>query len=410
MLNNTGAWGLSPEPDPFINQYPVITYLPYGTVIFSKGEAPEKLKRYGYISIETQYGYKVLIKERDKGGNLIYTKFDNIILKPPSNYIIMNLPIFCPWQENFLAIGSVECEDDGVNKRPIGKGWVYQFRESDKGDKWRELYLNLDLKTSDELKSLGLTIKQVKFDIKFKKLESLEDSGHITILNKEIPRFTIFYKTKPLILPCGAKEISVKEIKESYKLGIDGEASIKTPDGIGKFFEIIKLSLGLSGSYETNKNSTKSLEITVDTTNSSYLFRVATIKDTKTNIERDIRITKHFNCEENNYGEKITKVKFLIDDGHDYIPYEFHEPSKIFKSYNQVVAQKYMPRPYFISYNSPEQYTNALSQLIDDTKTLDIYLAHFILSNLNYTCKSNFRCYCEKISNNESTKHCKKNN
>ena len=133
-----GAWGLSEYEDPFLNKFPVVSYLPHGTILFSVEDSPEVLQNYGYRKVLSQYGHKLNIKVQTmlRGTNSkvdVYSPIKNLVNAPPTKSIIFHQPILCLGRANRIIYEPpYVCKKIGENvqsTKPVGKGWIYHFKK-----------------------------------------------------------------------------------------------------------------------------------------------------------------------------------------------------------------------------------------------------------------------------------------
>jgi len=219
----TGTWGLEPHPDPFINRYPVVDYLPPGTVIFkiNKSRLP------GYSEVLTHFGHSLLVKEMtDKSTSdspvKIYRSIEGLVNVPPTDALLLHESILCLGQTNRLVIPPNRCDKFGHHSMsilPVGKGWLYKFKEK-KDSKWVELSLNLDEKTKAQLERRGIKPEEANFLIAKNDLLRLERQGYLTMLNKNHPLVVFEYlNDEPLYIKCGQKKVthnwSVEDLNNS---------------------------------------------------------------------------------------------------------------------------------------------------------------------------------------------------
>jgi len=159
----------------------------------------------------------------------------------------------------------------------------------------------------------------------------------------------------------------------------------------------IKASLGLNLEIGGEAKAGTKYEITVDTTEKSYLYYTAPMTDPQTNAISTISIEKNFECNQSpniGPGDRINKVKFTIEKPgsfDDPIKYELRNSDEYLKIPERVCSL--CPRPLFVSINSTEQHSKVLQNIIKIWK-VDVNLAHFMLSNLNYSCPSIKRKLC----------------
>ena len=398
-----GAWGLCYQKDPFRNKYPVVSYLPPGSIVFSVEKSPLK----GYIAILSHYGHKLHIKEKiglipNEEPVPILKSIEGIVDAPPSNSIIFHKSILCLSQTNRLVPPNSRClqlGDDIRSTLPVGKGWVYSFIEGSKGHRWLDLNVVLDEKTKEELIDRGLSPGEANFEVTRAELDRLEKQGFLTILDKKLPPVLIECQTKkPVYIKCGQRQVLEKDLKASLGVKATAEVSAEVPLW-AKLLSGLKAKLGLTTEATVSGDITKKWTINVDTTNSSYLYYTATMTDIDTGEVSNILIEKVFECRPSpniQPGEKINRIVFDIErpGAPDIEEYVF-EVSEDYIAVPKGVLDHH-PRPIFISVNSPEQHSSVLKK-IAEAQNVDVALAHFMLSHINNTCGSKKRNKCKEL-------------
>lgn len=386
-----GTWGLSIDRDPFKKKFPAVVYVPPGTIVFDSKPGPLK----NYVSVLLHYGHWVQIgKTIEIKGNLVdvLTPIEGLVKPPPSNTIVVHRSILCLGQTNRIEPPPGQCKQVGDDPRstiPIGKGWIYTFKQSSKPG-WLDLSVRLDEGTKTELLERGLTPAAANFEVTRRDLDDLESRGYLTVLDKKYPRAVFKYQNKlPVYIQCGQEKVTEKALKGSAKLKAEGGVGFEAPLW-ARLLSGLKARLGLSVEGEASAESGTTWKISVDTSRASYLYYAATMTETATMKTSNIVIEKVFECRPSpnvGPGNKIISVRFEIEppDGGDLQEFEFTDPT----NYLAVPERLYNhhPRPIFISVNSPEQYETALNKIVDRWD-VDIHLAHFMLTNINYSCTS----------------------
>jgi hypothetical protein len=385
-----GTWALSALPDLFKKGIPVVGYLPPGTIIFSSKNSHYKK----YIEVLTHYGQRVLISEFvEINGKLTKNlrPLDEIIKPLPTNSIILHEDILCIGQTNRIAVGQENCKNFSDPEKTIpkvGKGWIYTFDTGEK-ENWVNLKAELDKETTNYLIKNKLDPKEADFEIRKEELESLEKQGFLTMLDKPLPRLTFDYDlNSSFVIPCGEKKITKKKIGGTITTTVES-------GGEFSFWKWAYAKVGITA--EAMGSVEKEVELGIDTTNSSYLFYSATMNDAKTNKKTTINIEKEFECvakRNNKTGHNILQVNFelLPEDSVEPEILPFSNPKDLINTPTK--TKERFPRPVFISINTPEQQMNVIRNIMKEG--VDVYLANFILTNLNNTCSSARREECAK--------------
>lgn len=398
-----GVWGLSANPDPFKNKYPVVSYLPPGTIIFSVEPSLWK----DYVRVLTQYGHKLHIKNKISVPGAakkisVLTPIAGLLSSPPTNSLVFHKSILCLAQSNRIVPPPGRCIQFGEDIRttlPVGKGWIYTFHPSAKGERWLNLDVILDSGTKAALTERGLNPNEANFEITYNELSTLEKQGLITLLDKKMPPVTFEYPMKaPVFIRCGQKKVTEKSLKASIGATVSAGAGADLPLWT-KLISGLTAKLGLSADLEAGAASGTKWTINIDTTRSSYLYYTVNMIDNETNRISNILIEKTFECRESpniQPGERILRVVFEIEQpgSPDVDEYAFEKSGDYIKVPESLLGHH--PRPVFISVNSPDQHADVLRK-IAEKQNVDIPLAHFMLSHLNNTCKGTKRTKCEEL-------------
>lgn len=401
-----GAWGLALNADPFKNKYPVVSYLPPGTILFQTQPSPPPLGNYGYVEVLSQYGHRLHIKKTmDLQGEVIeisvFSSIKGLLKEPPTDSLIFHKSVLCLGQSNRISKPPYRCNkigDDISSTLPVGKGWIYGFKKSNRGPKWLNLKVVLDKSTKDELAKRGIMIEETGFDITKTELSELERQGVITMLNKPMPPVTFEYESsRPVFIECGQKTVSEKELKASMGIIASAEVGGEVPFW-ARLFTGIKAKLGLSVTAEGAASANKTWSITTDTTNSSYLYYTVKMIDDEKKEAANIFIEKTFECQQvpNKPGEKMTKIVFEVErpGSPDIEEYTFENPEEYISVPNELL--NHIPRPVFFSVNSSEQHSEVVKKLAEK-QSVDVPMAHFMVSHLNNTCQSSKREKCKNL-------------
>jgi len=397
-----GTWGLSIDPDPFKQKFPAVVYVPPGTIVFDS--RPGALRN--YVSVQLHYGHWVQIEKtlEIKGNPVdILIPIEGLVQPPPSNTIMVHRSILCLGQTNRIVTPPKKCKQVGNDPRstsPVGKGWIYTFKPSSKSG-WVDLFIRLDEGTKTELRGRGLTPAEANFDVTRSDLVDLERHGYLTMLDKKHPLAVFEYQNRhPVYIQCGQKKVTEKALKASAKVKAEGGVGFAAPLWARLVFGL-KARLGLTTEVDVSAEAGTTWTISVDTSKAAYLYYAVTMTETATGKTSNIVIEKVFECRPSpnvGPGNKIISVRFEIEppDGLDFQEFDFTAPTH----YLAVPERLYNhhPRPIFLSVNSPEQYETALNKIIERWN-VDIHLAHFILTNINYSCtgRGGTREVCAKL-------------
>jgi len=397
-----GTWGLKPFKDPFKKRYTAVDYLPPGTIIFQTLNS----KLPGYSNIQTHFGHRLLIKDEVESSSSVtpvktYRPLQGLVDRPPTNALILHESILCLGQSNRIVTPPGKCkkfDHHSMSILPVGKGWIYKFSEFTIS-KWLKLNVEFNEETKAELIRRGLVPEEANFKITKNELYDLEKQGYLTMLNKKHPLVIFEYlNDDPLYIKCGQKKVTKKSLDGFIKATAKAEAEAEISNWM-KFITGIKLSLGIALEAGIEAKAGTSHEITVDTRKKSYLYYAATMTDTQTKNISNILIEKVFECIESpniGPGDRILSVKFEIDSPHetDLLEYEFINADEYLKMPDRIC--NLCPRPIFLSLNSPKQHSDVLKKIVQEWR-VDVNLAHFIISNLNYTCPSRNRDLCKDL-------------
>ena len=397
-----GTWGLKPFKDPFKERYTAVDYLPPGTIIFETLNS----ELLGYSNIQTHFGHRLLIKDEIESSSSetpvkIYRSIEGLVDPPPTNALILHESILCLGQSNRIVTPPGKCKKFGhhaMSILPVGKGWIYKFSESTIG-KWLQLNVDFNEKTKAELERRGLVPGEANFKITKNELYDLEKQGYLTMLNKNHPLVIFEYlNDDPLYIKCGQKKVTKKSLEVFIKATAKSEIEAEIPIWM-KLLSGIKASLGIGLEGGAEATTGTSYEITVDTTEKSYLYYAARMTDTQTKSVSNILIKKIFECNSSpdiGPGDRILSVEFEIESPHetDLPKYKFINADEYLKIPDRICNLS--PRPIFLSLNSPKQHSDVLKKIVQEWK-VDVNFAHFIISNLNYTCPSRNRELCKEL-------------
>lgn len=398
-----GTWGLTMTPDPFRGKYPPVVYVPPGTIVFAS--KPSSL--HGYIAIETHYGHWVQVQEFmdiDGTPNAILRPIEGLVKPPRSKQILFHSSILCLGQTNRIPTPPTRCNkiaDNPLSVFPVGKGWVYTFKESRSKPEWVDLRVRLDASTREKLESRGLVPAEANFDIRRSELVELEKRGYLTMLDKDHPIRRFEYTTRlPVYIECGQERVTEKALSVSTK--VQGETGVDVGAPIwAKWIAGVKAKLGLTVEAGTESSEQTTWTIAVDTKEASYLYYMATMTDPETSRQASIFIEKIFDCEPpptRGPGDRIRRVSFTIDDPDqpDAHVIEFDNPSDYLPVPEALFDHH--GRPIFISINNPAQHESVMRTIVE-TKKIGADLAHFIIANINYACTSrnNTRDTCAQL-------------
>ena len=367
-----GTWGLSMDRDPFKKRFPATTYVAPGTILFGSQDG----RMDNYLTARLHYGHQVQIAESSKRRSL-----DGLIDPLPSNTIILHSSILCLKQTNRIVKPPGEC----ARKKPVaGRGWVYRFQSVREG--WVNISTVLGRETMEDL---DVSEADTNFDVSMDDLKSLEKQGYLTLLNRTHPASRFYYDDNERFIKCGTTEI--KEDISSIGAGADIRATAK----IG-FLKFVLGGFGASveGSV-ASKSEKKEITIELDTSKQSHHFYAAHMVTEGSEAPRMIRIEKTFSCKSGTSlpGDRIERVRFEItnEPGTDPTIYPFEKASDFLPVPDGMY--KYHSRPIFISANSPRQFERALGNIVAEHR-VDVHLAHFMLSNINYSCSQEQRDDC----------------
>jgi len=388
----SGSWALSPVHDLFKKRYPVVAYLPPGTIIFES-------KQHGimkdYIEVLTHYGHKVLIKQyivRNKKKIRNILPFSSIV-KPPkigNNKFIIHEDILCLNEQDRIKLEKERCffsKNSNKSAPKLGKGWIYSF-EKKKGTKnWLILKAHLDTSTKDKIRNYGLEPVNANFDISEDELSSYEESGYITLLNKNMPLVEFIYKKdSEFFLKCGLEKVDTKYIQSKLSTSLSTET--KKTNAIKLLSWITGVNIGVSA--DAGVGTDNETKVSINTKEKSYLFYDVIMKDRGSEEENLITIRKDFTCTSgasNKPGLDITDITFSINpnDATDTENYVFSDSKIILNTPEKV--KKIIGRPVFFSVNSSVQQNSVLKYIMQEYE-VSMQMAHFMLTNMNYTCKS----------------------
>jgi len=404
-----GTWALSPYPDPFNKRYPVVGYIPAGTIIFEMKDHPDMRK---YVEVLTHFGHRVLIEKLSKIKNKrvkSVIEFEGLVEPPQegNNKLILHKNILCLNEQDRIKTEDAErCyfkkdPDDLSSERStpkLGKGWIYSFEPKSGSSKWYTLEAQLDPKTKEIIESYDLEVVNANFDIPIDELEGYEEDGFITLLNKKMPLIVFEYLPSSLFfLECGLQKVDRKFIegKLSASLSATSKKSLST-----KFFSWITgvdASMTADGAAGLEKESKK----TINTNESSYLFYDVKKIDRETGEESVITVKKEFSCltgATNIPGLDVTDIRFIVksDPYTDPDIYVFDKSEDFINTPKE--NKKAIGRPVFVSVNSVSQYQKLL-KIIKKKYNVSTHMAHFMLVNINNTCKDgNVRKTCLQLS------------
>nr|VFJ48076.1 MAG: hypothetical protein BECKFM1743A_GA0114220_100551 [Candidatus Kentron sp. FM]VFJ48730.1 MAG: hypothetical protein BECKFM1743C_GA0114222_100631 [Candidatus Kentron sp. FM]VFK09444.1 MAG: hypothetical protein BECKFM1743B_GA0114221_1010512 [Candidatus Kentron sp. FM] len=203
--------------------------------------------------------------------------------------------------------------------------------------------------------------------------------------------------SRPAFIQCGQKIVNEKALKDSMGIKASAEVGGEVPFW-AKLISGVKAKLGLSVIIEDVTSESRKWSITTDTTRSSYLYYTVKMVDHADVEKASIFVEKTFECQgtPNKPGEKMTKVVFEIDRPGlpDVEEYTFKNPGEYISVPEELL--RHIPRPVFFSVNSPNQHSEVIKKLVEK-QSIDVPLAHFMVSHLNNTCQSSKRGKCESL-------------
>ncbi|WP_423909691.1 hypothetical protein [Candidatus Spongiihabitans sp.] len=392
-----GSWVLSPYPDPFNNKYPVVGYLPTGTIIL-ESKPHDVMKKYNEVL--THFGHRVLVQKTvniQGRSRQSVAPFKGVVMPPKegNNKLILHKNILCLNEQDRIKVENERCrfkkeinaEQLEGSTPKIGKGWIYSFKPKEDSSDWFWLEAQLDDSTKNTIESYGLDVVSANFSISKAELNHYENLGYITLLNKEMPLMEFEYMPDTLFyLECGLENVNKKYIEG--KLG--GRVGVNRESQAAKIINsFIKVDVGAEGSVGVDNETI----VTISTKNNSYLFYNVIMRERGNEEESVIKVRKDFNCVSgavNQPGLDINEVKFTIQSNEPTDPdaYVFEKEDIAIKTPEE--NKKTIGRPVYVSVNSVSQHSKLLQYIIKRHK-VNIQMAHFMLVNINNTCKAGSR-------------------
>jgi hypothetical protein len=188
-----------------------------------------------------------------------------------------------------------------------------------------------------------------------------------------------------VIVERGATIVAASKLRA----GVSAEAGVEAK---ASCFGLLSAKLGISA--EASAEASKEYELKIDTTKSSYLYYFVSMYDYVAKVQRNIKIEKEFQCvsgPRHDFGDKITAIFVEIDsdDNPDPVSYKFDNPEAYLTMPEEIFD--FSRRPLFISLNSPDVHTRAVSKLMGNTGINDRRLAEFIIASINYACPQSSR-------------------
>ena len=213
------------------------------------------------------------------------------------------------------------------------------------------------------------------------------------MLNRSHPlvRFERLQK-QGVLVQCGQKLFDEDELREQIRAAAVAEISAEFP-WVARIVSFISAKLGLKLEAEASAANTTKRTITIDLTKSSYLFDSYWMTDTATGRNSIILIEKEYDCEATTQprpGDRIQRIRFTITreeieaDKQETI-IDLRDATSYLPVPEDVISE--IPRPVFISINSPEHHDRVVRALMKKW-LIDINLAQFIVSEINYACAS----------------------
>lgn len=393
-LMQYGAWGLLQHPDAFEGKYPAVAYLPPGTVVFETKRAPLP----GYVSVFTHFGYWLQIEE-EQDGKEILLPLEALVGQIPSDTLLFHGSVLCLGQTDRFAEEGEFCKGDRSQaaKAPVGKGWVYSFREVPNKPGWVSLFAVLDERTKAELTERGWVPAEADFETTWNEIENLERKGLLTALNRPHPQLRFeLQREAPILIQCGQEKISERVLASSAGVTATAEAESEVPLW-AQFISGLKLKLGLIVEGRAEAGTETTWRITTDTTEQSFLYELYEMIES-TGRSYPLIVEKVFECESEGrspFGQRILKISFEIDEGSDVVVYEFDNPAKLVPVPEEL--EGFHKRPFFLSVNTPERFNSLVADIVATHPSISANFAHFIAADLNFTCPGRVRTGCSEL-------------
>jgi hypothetical protein len=310
------------------------------------------------------------------------------VVEPPragNNRFIIHEDILCLNEQDRIKVENERCyfkkrrnAEERIRSTPkLGKGWIYSFKPKEGASTWLSLKAQLDNSTKKKVKSYGLEVVNANFDIPIDELNDHEESGFITLLNKEMPLIKFEYKPETLFyLNCGLEKVDRKYIEGRLSANLSAKTKRTLSSKIFSWITGIEGTIQGDGSVGKEKETT----VTISTKESSYLFYDVIMRERNSDEESMITVRKEFNCSTgavNKPGLNITEIKFTIkhDEFTDPDVYVFGEKDIIINTPEE--NKKTIGRPVYISVNSASQQ-NKMLKYITEKYNVNMQLAHFM--------------------------------
>ena len=398
-----GRWGVSDQPDPFIGAHPRITLVPAGSIIFDVNDGANER----YKSVLTHLGFRTQIINKLKDDEPeAFIPIAKLITQPPSNTIIFHKSILCLGQTNPIVGPPYKCNSmskNSISTEPIGQGWIYTYKK--KGVRDRVLLKTvLTAETKKDIEDRGWDPSEAEFPATLQDLHSLEKEGYLTILNKKLPVFTFESITEnAFYLKCGQKKVSKKNFDKIFSGKINANLTVGFPV-LARLFSFLSAKVDAEAEASTSQKEEDEVIIEVDTTKQSYMYEFFNMVENNTDKDTTVIVVeKQFECDTSKasgLGDRIISVTYRITRPGEIDPeiYEFNKPDKILIRPNEIFDHH--TRPVFLSINSPEQYHEALRNIVKEEK-VDQVLANFMIATMNYGCTGKKIDRCRDIIDNK---------
>ena len=388
MLMTTGTWALAVRPDVFASAYPILSYLPAGTIVFDTAPATYNSR---HVLVLTQHGFWLQIRNSGNGGPVL-EPLGKWSIAIPSKVAFFHRSVLCLSETNEIIEPDEKCEI-GLKKDPVGEGWLFQYDDKADRPNWINMRASFDDNTKAQLAERGWDVAEANFDMKIDDLLRLEERGLVTTLDRKYPIVSIDNREiEPVLLGCGKRTVTSEELRA----GISAKASAEAR---ASFLGWLKAKLGIEADIAAEAARVSSIELSTRSKSFMYYAVRGIVHDS--DEEFSIRVEKEFDCTSDarvDFGDKITAVTFDVEyfGGSDPLSFRFDDPSQ-FISMPEEIYDVNNKRPIFVSINNGDHYLKSVGQVMRDIGIPSRWLAEYVLASINYSCPSAQRDACARL-------------